>query len=328
VAPLLTISELQVEFRERTGDCVRALRGASLRVNAGEVVGVLGESGCGKSTLAKTLLQLLPPVATVTGGQIELSGRSLLEASPREMSAIRGARISLVPQEPGLALSPYLKVGKQIAEVLRAHKDWNRRRCYEEADQLLSLTQLGGGGRRMFDAYPHQLSGGEQQRVVIAQAIACGPELVVADEPAASLDSETAAGILELLRDLRRRFRMSLLFITHSPRILDGLADHIAVMYAGRVVEEGPAVEMLTRPRHPYTQALLACGRRVEFGVAEDAHGTLPAIRGDAPDGRRAWQGCAFAERCGSRIDGCDEHAPPRVEQPEAGSVECVLYGS
>lgn len=325
--PLLRVFDLCVQYREGANQWVRALRGASLRAGTGEVVGILGESGSGKSTLAKTLLQLLPPAAVVTGGGIEFKGRTLLGLTPKEMTALRGARISLIPQDAGLALTPFLKVGKQIAEVLRAHQGFSWRRCCDEAEELLDLVQLSSEGRRMFNAYPHQLSGGEQQRVAIAQAISCRPELVIADEPTASLDSETEAAILYLLRSLRNRFQMSLLFITHRPRILEGLAHRVAVMYAGRVVEEGPASEVLEGPRHPYTRALLACGARRMAGARDDdRESPLPTIPGDAPDGRAFSSACAFAPRCASRMEDCENRPPARTGQPEIASVECLLY--
>ncbi len=326
--PLLLVHDLCVEFRHETRGNVRALNGLSLRVRAGEIVGILGESGCGKSTLANSILRLLPQSATIARGKIELEGRSLLGMSKRELARLRGETLSLIPQNPGLALNPFLKVGKQVAEILRVHKRWTWVQCCEEAEKLLDLVNLRGTDRRIFDAYPHQLSGGQQQRVTIAQAICCHPSLVIADEPTASLDSHIEAEILELLRELRSRFEMSLILITHNPTILDGLADRIAVMYAGRVVEEGAAAGILHNPRHPYTRALLSCGhsKRVSKPIGRGTR--LPTIPGATPDGTRRSKGCAFAERCVSRFEQCTEQAPAKTEQPNSGVVECLLYES
>jgi ABC-type glutathione transport system ATPase component len=191
---LLSIVDLHVKFQGRNAGEIHALNGVHLRVTTGTALGILGESGCGKSTLARVLLRLLPKTARIGKGSIQFEGRDLLALSERELERIRGARISLIPQEAGLALNPLMKVGKQVAEVVRAHNDWSWRRCQEEAETLLRLVHLEDSARRIFDAYPHQLSGGQQQRVVIAQAISCHPALVVADEPTASLDVEAEEG--------------------------------------------------------------------------------------------------------------------------------------
>lgn len=326
--PLLLVHDLCVEFRHETRGTVRALNGANLRVGAGEIIGILGESGCGKSTLANSILQLLPQTAKTTQGDIQINQRSLLDLSKRELTSLRGGTISLIPQNPGLALNPFLKIGKQIAEVLRAHNDWSWKHCCKEAEKLLDLVSLRETDRCMFNAYPHQLSGGQQQRVTIAQAICCHPSLIIADEPTASLDSDTEAEILELLRELQTRFQTSLLLITHDPAILDGLADRIAVMYAGRVVEEGPAAAVLCNPQHPYTRALLSCGHRKDLSKAIDPKERFPTIPGDAPDGANHGKGCAFAERCASRVEQCTKRAPIKTEQPDSGLVECFLYES
>lgn len=321
--PLLTISDLHVEFHGRDRKRVRALNGVNLRVSAGEVTGLLGESGCGKSTLARTLLQMLPDNARITKGAVEFEGRDLLKLRGRELQQVRGARISLIPQDPGLALNPFMKVGKQIAEVLRAHNDWQWKRCCEEAEALLSVVHLDGAVRRVFDAYPHQLSGGQQQRVVIAQSISCRPALVIADEPTSSLDSTTEKEILAIFGELKSQHRVALLFITHDPKILSGLADRVAIMYAGRIVEESSAAFALAQPLHPYAKALISCippERRLAAGER------LATIPGSSPDAEALSPGCNFAPRCESRKELCNQKAPCVTQMPDARLVECFLY--
>jgi oligopeptide/dipeptide ABC transporter ATP-binding protein len=233
----------------------------------------------------------------------------------------------MIPQEPGLALNPVMKVGDQIAEVIRAHRDWSAKPCREEAEALLERMHLSSPDRRMYDAYPHQLSGGQQQRVVIAQSLACEPALVIADEPTASLDSETEEEILQLLRKLKADRKMSMLLITHDPKILTGLADQVAVMYGGRVVEKGSLDQVFREPRHPYTRALLACVPPAP-GDSGLAGGRLPTIEGSAPDPEFIPVGCTFAPRCAQRMKLCESQAPSAVEMEDAGRVECFLYGS
>lgn len=323
---LLTIRNLRVEFPDGEHRKVRALNGVNLRIIPGEALGLLGESGCGKSTLAKSVLRLLPAGAKTTGGRIEWEGRDLLALSEQEMQQIRGARISLIPQDPGLALNPFMKIGKQVAEVLRAHRQWKWSRCCEEAESLLQVVRLENSGRRMFDAYPHQLSGGQQQRVVIAQAISCQPGLLIADEPTASLDAATEEEILRLLGEMKARHKLALLFITHDPKILTDLADRIAVMYAGRIIEKRTAENVLEAPLHPYAKALLACVPP-ERGEGRLARGQrLPTIPGNSPAPAVIPRGCSFAPRCSSRLEVCEQEVPQPKETAEKGFVECFLY--
>lgn len=323
--PLLTVSDLRIEFY---GDhrINHALNGASFRLAPGETLGLLGESGCGKSTLARALLRLLPANARVTAGAIRWEGRDLLGLKERELEDVRGKSISFVPQEPGLALNPFRKVGKQIAEVLRVHEKLSWRACCEKASELLRLVQLDDGVRRLFDAYPHQLSGGQQQRVAIALAICCQPRLVIADEPTASLDPATESEILSLLRELKTSNGMALLLITHDPRILKGLADRIAVMYAGRIVEENSAEIVLHQPLHPYSKALISCARFEQSEKRLQRGERLPTIRGNGPDPETRPHGCAFAPRCDSKIDICEQETPCPTELADSSLVECFLY--
>jgi peptide/nickel transport system ATP-binding protein len=239
-----------------------------------------------------------------------------------------------VPQEPGLALNPVMKIGDQISEVLRAHYSWPRERYRREAESLLDLVRLSSAERSIYDAYPHQLSGGQQQRVVIAQALSCDPQLVVADEPTASLDAETETEILQLLADLKSERRMALILITHDPRILYALADRVAVLYAGRIVEDAPAKVFFDDPRHPYSRSLLACAaptlRDLSRTSPRDSQQAdtvrLPTIPGESPDPERIQPGCEFAPRCDRRMAKCDSQPPSPVTVPENRRIECHLY--
>ncbi len=236
---------------------IRPLKRVSFQVQRGEVVGLLGESGAGKTTLALALMRLLPSSSQVVQGSIEFEGRPFLSLGERELRKIRGAGISLIYQD-STVLNPVLRVGDHLVEVPRAHHSWPRRRCRQKAIALLEDMELKDVDR-IYAAYPHQLSGGQRHRIVIAQALACQPALVIADEPTASLDPDTALEIVELLGRLKRRFQTAFLLISHDLAPLARLADRIMVMYAGRIVEQGLRDEILQQPLHPYTRALLAC---------------------------------------------------------------------
>jgi len=321
---LLQVRGVEIDFPRPGGRSVHALRGVDLTVQRGEMLGLLGESGCGKSTLARALQRLLPKTAGVKG-KIEFAGNDLLQMGERDMARIRGAGLCAIPQDPGQALNPVLRVGDQVSEVLYAHRKWPWKRCRDEAEALLARTRVTKTNRRMYDAYPHQLSGGEKQRVVIAQALACEPALVIADEPTASLDSQLALEIVQLLNELRVEHKMSLLFITHSPSLLMGTADRIAVMYAGRVIEDGASGQVLREPRHPYTRALLNC-RRPAAPPGDHSGRRLQTIAGSPPDPEVRPAGCSFAPRCTERLAVCDSQPPVPVETDEIRRVECLLY--
>ena len=252
--PLLQVRNLSVSLPSQSGS-TDVLREISFDLQRGQIVGLLGESGSGKSTLALALLRVLPSDARVSGS-IGFDGRDLFTLSEPQMRQVRGAAISIIFQEPGLALNPVLRVGTQITEVLRAHNSWSRRRLRDEAAALLALVELPDVSR-IFNSYPHELSGGEAQRVLIAQALACGPALVIADEPTASLDSTIQAEISALLTKLRREKNLSLLFITHNPALLLNFADRVLVLRRGQIVEHGPVPGVFRRPAHEFTQALV-----------------------------------------------------------------------
>jgi ABC-type glutathione transport system ATPase component len=251
---VLLVEDLTVRFRAHAVDLV-AVEHASFEVFPGEVVGVLGESGSGKTTLGSAILGLLPSGGSITGGSIRFDGRELIGLNERKLQSIRGAGISTIFQEPRIALNPVMRVGVQVAEVIRAHRAWSSSRCREEALAIMSEVRLDA--EKIYEAYPHQLSGGQCQRVAIAQALACKPQLVIADEPTSSLDTTVQAEILELLSGLRERLNIAFLMITHNPAILANVADRILIMNSGQIVEQGRAADVLGRPSHPYTQMLL-----------------------------------------------------------------------
>ena len=249
---MLQCQRLTVNYASATEP---ALSEIDFELGPGEVVGILGESGCGKSTLALSILGLLPASARVEGS-ILFHDQDLLHLSESQLRRVRGAQISLIHQEPGLSLSPVMRVGRQIAEMLQAHGSIKRSLCMEGCKAMLRDVQLGNVDR-IYNAYPHQLSGGELHRVAIAQALICRPELMICDEPTSSLDVTLQAEILKLLRDLKRQFGMAMIFITHNPALLAGFADRVLVMYEGKIVEEGRVAQVFRRPIHSYTNELL-----------------------------------------------------------------------
>lgn len=323
-APLLAVRELSVHYWT-AGDAISAVDALSFDVAPGEALGVLGESGCGKTSLALSILGLLPPAGAITDGSIRYRGEELRGLGDRRLEKVRGAEIGLIFQEPTLALHPTRRVGGQIVEVIRAHRPWGLRRCREHA--LACLAEVGfAAGDRIDRAYPHQLSGGQRQRVVIAQALACRPSLVIADEPTAALDATTQAQILALLRKLKERFRMAFLYISHDPQVLAEIADRLLVMYAGRRAEEGPLERVFRDPLHPYTEGLLRCMPPLVAPFAGTDHRELPAIPGSAPVVRNPGPGCRFAPRCQYRMERCTTRDPIRQQPREEHSVWCFRH--
>jgi peptide/nickel transport system ATP-binding protein len=321
---LLNVADLHVRFPGPGEKLIHALNGISLEIQRGTVVGILGESGSGKSTFAKTLLRMLPKNAEAIGGSVEFEGRNLFHLTEREMNQIRGAQIAMISQEPGMALNPVMKVGDQIAEVLRAHRDWNGRRRKSETELILERVNLRNAGRCIYDAYPHQLSGGQQQRVVIGQALACNPSLIIADEPTASLDPAAEAEILDLFRQLRAEQKTSLLLITHDPEILRGLADRVAVLYAGRIVEDARSERFFQNAMHPYAKALLSCLPPAIAGSPQRYRFTT--IPGSPPTAGGLVDGCSFSPRCAERMTKCESLRPSVQEIEKESRVECFLY--
>jgi oligopeptide/dipeptide ABC transporter ATP-binding protein len=326
MAPLLQVQDLHVAYISRAGKKSPALEGVSLDVRAGETLGVLGESGCGKSTLAVALLRLLPGNAEIQKGAVLFEGQDLLQAKPRALDRIRGARIAMIFQEPSLALHPTIRIGEQVSDVLAAHEPASREARRQKTLQLLAEV-FPADAARIAGSYPHQLSGGQQQRVLIAMAIACGPSLIVADEPTASLDPTTQQDILGLFRTLREKLNLSVILITHNPTLLASLADRVLVLYAGKVAEIGPAEQVLKFPQHPYTRALM---QSVPAGIEESAKGRksrLPVIPGEAPNLAALLSGCRFESRCTDRMDQCKQREPAAVAVNERHAVSCFKYG-
>lgn len=320
---ILEVRDLQVAYRSRSGDLFRALDGVSFCLEAGEVLGVLGESGSGKSTLAVSLLGLFRPGSVDACGAVLFQGKDLLKAQPEELQAIRGKNISLIFQEPSVALHPTMRVGQQVRRVLAAHKmgdgDEVVGRIHEVFEDL-----FGEEAERIARAYPHQLSGGQRQRVLIAQAIVCGPSVLVADEPTASLDPTTQKEILDVFRGLRKSLGLTMIFITHNPALLSGFADRILVLYSGKVVELGPAREVLVFPKHPYTQGLFRSMPRLD-GPHDASQRSLPAIP-RASDQSLTHTGCPFEPRCPERMEICKSEEPGFVNLSESHKVSCFRY--
>ncbi len=313
---LLEVQDLEVHFATSRGP-VQAVSGVSFDLKAGETLGLVGESGCGKTVTALSILRLLPaPLATVTGA-IRFGGEDLLHCPDSRMRQIRGNHIAMVFQEPMTALNPVLTIGEQVAEALRLHRGFSHREAWTEAAAALSRVGLPDAARRLRQ-YPHQLSGGLRQRALMAMALACGPELLIADEPTTALDVTIQAQILALLAKLKAEMGLSVLFITHNLGIVAQTADRVAVMYAGVMVETAPTPGLFKQPAHPYTQGLLASVPLLDF---RHPPGELrAAIKGYLPP--ELPQGCLFRDRCPVAQDRCRE-APPWVEVGPDHLVRC-----
>lgn len=317
-APLLSVEHLTTVFDVARG-AVPAVDDVSFAIGSGETLGLVGESGCGKSVTALSVLRLVQPPGRIAGGSIRFRGRDLVTLTEADMRAVRGADISLVFQEPMSALNPVFTIGDQIAETLLVHRRAGRVEARRRAVELLASVKMPDAARRVND-YPHQLSGGQRQRVLIAMALACNPALVIADEPTTALDVTVQAQILDLLRDMRARLDLSLLLITHDLGVVAEMADRVAVMYAGRIVEEGPVRAVLRSPQHPYTRGLLASLP----GASRERR--LRAIEGSVPVLGSLPSGCAFHPRCPDRFTPCDRRVPASYEVGPSHSARCYLY--
>ncbi|MCX7819788.1 MAG: dipeptide ABC transporter ATP-binding protein [Kiritimatiellae bacterium] len=316
-APVLEVEDLGIEFASERGR-VPVVDGVSFGVGRGKVLALVGESGCGKSLTALSLLGLLPPGARISTGAIRFEGQDLARAAPRELRAIRGNRIAMVFQEPMTALNPVLTIGAQVAEALRLHRGLPRSAAWRRAAELLAGVGLPDAERRCVE-YPHQLSGGQRQRVMIAMAIACDPVLLIADEPTTALDVTVQAQVFELLREVTVRRGRALLLITHDLGVVYENADRVAVMYAGRIVEEAEREALFSRPAHPYTQMLL---RAVPARAAPGER--LAVIPGQVPPVARWAEGCRFADRCPLAIAECRARRPPWRVLNDAHRVACI----
>ena len=327
MTPLLKVQDLSVSYISRGGTKLAALAGIGLELGSGETLGVLGESGSGKSTLAGALFGMLPVNAQIANGAVLFDGLNLLQMGSRELQDVRGRRIALIVQEPSLALHPTIRIAEQISDILAAHGSLSRSALREKAMQVLSVV-FPAEAKRVANSYPHELSGGQRQRVLIGQAIACGPSLIVADEPTASLDTTTQQEILSLFCTLRQRLHLSMIFITLNPALLAGFADRILVLYAGRIVEIGPASRVLALPQHPYTQALLRCASALSDTRKTNHKNRLPVIPGAAARASLHPEGCSYEPRCADRLDLCGKREPECYSVGESHKVSCFRYGS
>ncbi|HTT78989.1 MAG TPA: ABC transporter ATP-binding protein [Stellaceae bacterium] len=316
--PLLAVEGLGLSLRTRHGP-VAVLRDVALRLDAGETLGLVGESGSGKTMAALAIIGLLPqPGGVITAGSIRLRGEELVGAGAARLRQVRGGEIGMIFQEPMTALNPLFSVGEQVAETLRAHEGLGRRAARARAEEMLRLVGVPGRARD----YPHQLSGGMRQRAMIAMALACRPSILIADEPTTALDVTVQAQILDLLRDIQRRFGAAILLITHDMGVIREMADRVAVMYAGRIVEEGGAAAVLNRPAHPYSRALIAC--IPQPGAAGGERQLLAEIPGLVPPPGRWPEGCAFMPRCVAATARC-RTAPPDIAAGPGHSAACWL---
>lgn len=318
---LLGVEALTTRFETSEG-VLLAVDAANLEVHRGETVGLVGESGSGKSMLAYSILRLVPSPGRIVAGRISWKGRNLLELREEEMRRLRGREISFIFQEPSVALNPVLTVGEQVAEPLRIHQRLSRRESLVRAVELLRDVRIPAPERRVHD-YPHQMSGGMKQRALIAMAIACSPDLVIADEPTTALDVTNQAQILDLLARLKEAYQLSLILISHDLGVVAENADRVAVMYAGRIVEKAPVERLFQVPQHPYTRGLLSSIPRARGIRGKEK---LTSIEGTVPNLARLPPGCAFAPRCPDRFAPCDGRVPPLVEIRPGHSSACYLH--
>ena len=322
--PLLDVQNLQTHFGTPDG-VVRAVEGLSFHIDPGETVAIVGESGCGKSVTSMSILRLVPTPPGKIEGKILFQGRDLLRVSDSEMRKLRGNDISMIFQEPMTSLNPVLTVGRQIGETLRLHQGMNQQQALQRSTEMLELVGISAAARRVRE-YPHQLSGGMRQRVMIAMALACNPKLLIADEPTTALDVTIQAQILDLMRDLKTRLGSAIMLITHDLGVVAEMAQRVVVMYAGRKVEEASVNDLFARPRHPYTRGLLGAVPRLGSSLESNTGRTkLAEIPGLVPSLRQRIVGCAFAGRCPMVTDYCREVAPA-VDQKAPGHWAACHY--
>ena len=315
---VLDVKDLKTVFKTRRGE-VHAVNNVSFHLKAGELLGVVGESGSGKSVTMMSLIGLLPsPPAMVSGGPVMFEGQNLLTATDDQLRAVRGARIGFVFQDPMTSLNPVFTVGFQLMEPLREHAGMNKSRARARAVELLQLVGIPDAERRLKD-YPHQFSGGMRQRVMIAIALACDPKVLIADEPTTALDVTIQAQILELMKDLRDKLGMAVVWITHDLGVIAGIADRVLVMYGGQVVEHAPVRELFAHPKHPYTRALL----ETVPSVTGERSDRLEVIQGQPPILRANPSACPFRDRCGNAFDRCARENPARIPVGSGHDVAC-----
>ena len=323
MAPLLEIKGLKTYFSTDEG-LVRAVDGVDLRIERGETLGVVGESGCGKTVTALSIMRLIPePPGKIVEGQILWEGRNLLDLPPAQMRKIRGKEIAMIFQEPMTSLNPVFTIGEQIAEAIRLHEGDNRREALKKTVEMLRLVHMPNPERRVKE-YPHQLSGGMRQRVMIAMALSCHPKLLIADEPTTALDVTIQAQILELLNELKTKLGMAVMLITHDMGVIAETAQRVVVMYAAKVVEEASVTTLFKEPLHPYTQGLLNSVPRIDLAATERRR--LQAIPGVVPSPADFPPGCRFNPRCPHVMGVCVEKEPVLREMKAGHTVSCWLY--
>ncbi len=320
MANLIEVKNLTTSFFTADGE-VRAVDGVSFEIEEGKTMGVVGESGCGKSVTALSIMRLIPsPPGKIVGGQVLLRGRNLLELNREEMRKMRGNEISMVFQEPMTSLNPVFTIGNQIAEAIRLHQGLGRRATREKVIEMLRLVKIADPETRISD-YPHQLSGGMRQRVMIAMALSCNPSLLIADEPTTALDVTIQAQILELMKELQERLGMALLLITHDLGVVAEQAHEVAIMYAGKIVERALPKELFSRPLHPYTVGLL----NSVPGIRGEKKRRLDAIPGVVPSPLELPGGCRFRDRCPKAAGICAGAEPELVEKQKGHWVACYM---
>ena len=320
---LLEVKNLQTHFPTRAG-LVKAVNDVSFHIDEGELVGLVGESGCGKSITALSVMRLIAPPGKIVGGEILFKGENLLQFSDERMRELRGNDIAMIFQDPMTSLNPVYTVGEQIAEALRLHRNLNKKDAWNEAVDAMKEVSIPDPSRRVND-YPHQLSGGMRQRVMIAMALACNPELLIADEPTTALDVTIQAQILELLDELRQTRKLAVLLITHDLGVVAEVADRVCVMYTGRIVEESGVEEIFQKPKHPYTEGLLKSVPKLrEFGNEKLTR--LSTIQGTVPSPTNLPIGCHFAPRCPYSFERCTHDPMPLYQLENDVEVRCVLY--
>jgi len=319
--PLLQVQNLNTRFHTLDG-VVNAVDGVDFEVYRGETLGLVGESGCGKSVTALSILQLLRCPPGEIQGQILFEGKNLLDLDREEIRKIRGNDISMIFQEPMTSLNPVLRVGEQIAEAARLHKDMNRQEAWRWAVEMLRMVQIPGPGSRSRQ-YPHKFSGGMRQRAMIAMALSCNPRLILADEPTTALDVTIQAQIMTLMQRLKEEFKTAIVLITHDLGIIAEMASRVVVMYAGKVVEEAPVKALFKDPRHPYTRGLL--GSIPVIGRKEQTGRRLQEITGIVPSPAQMPQGCRFHPRCSKVMDRCRRQEPPVIRLEQHRRVSCWL---
>lgn len=317
---ILTVANLHVSFHTHGGE-IKAVRGVGFGLRKGETLAIVGESGSGKSVTAKSLMRLLPKQnSIIKDGQVLYEGRDLLKYSPKEIQNIRGSEISMVFQDPMTSLNPTMPIGKQIMEGLRKHQELGKKEAFKKATELLELVGIPNSKERMRD-YPHQFSGGMRQRVVIAIALACNPKVLIADEPTTALDVTIQAQILDLMKDLQEKTGTAIIIITHDLGVVANMAQRVAVMYAGEIIETGTVDEIFYESKHPYTWGLLLSMPKLH----SDRSIPLIPIPGTPPDLGHLPEGCPFAARCPHIMQVCHHFPPSKTEVSETHTVSCWL---